>query len=427
MGRRIVIGRPARPARFPRPGEPIVPRLLREVVLRRQPTAAPPGAEGDLLNSRNLGAEAWKNLPAERCFRLGMAVVDRVQTRLQGLPAHVLDAPLPDPATALTFRIERRTANTLRRAIADGAEGVWTLKRYLTIPRFGGRAVVDLLAAAEANGGGANAREIVAERISDRALAIVARELPISEKRVNEDLAACGAPTPFELRALVRSTVARGQIAPFHVLEIGGARIALRLSQLSAARTTYRIAVRSIQSWGATTIASVAALIDAVPGRENATSFVEKVLVDLPAFRWIDRNNGWFWFVGRANPLVDDLRRILSVTPRLPVPRLWNALFHIRPGGSPAPETLGRICAEIPGARVVAGELVFDGRFEQSAHLSETEVQLVTTLQAAGGSLQLIELRKAIHGMGLSWTPASRALRTSPLFTTSGEGLVRLL
>src|SRR3954471_7240338 len=157
MGRQILIGRPARPARparFPRPGEPIAPRLLREVILSRQPTTAAPGAEGDLLSSRNLGPDAWKNLPPERCFQLGMAVVDRVQTRLEGLPAHVLDAPLPDPATALTFKLERRTANTLRRALSAGAEGPWTLKRYLNVPRFGGRAVVDLLAAAEAPGGG---------------------------------------------------------------------------------------------------------------------------------------------------------------------------------------------------------------------------------------------------------------------------------
>ncbi len=426
MGRQIRIGRPARSARFPRPGEPIVPRLLREVVLHRQPTSLP-GAEGDLLNSRNFGAEAWKNLPPDQCLRLGMAVVDRVQTRLQGLPAHLLETSLPDPATALTFRLEVRTANTLRRAIADGAEGPWTLARYLKVPRFGGRAVVDLLAAAEANGGGASAREIVAERISDRALAIVASQLPISEKRVNEDLTACGAPTSFDLRDLVRSTVGRGQIALFHVLEIGGARIALRLSQLSAARTVYRVAVRSNQSWGATTVASVAALVEAVPGTESAASFVEQVLVDLPAFRWIDRSNGWFWFVDRPNPLLDDLRRILSVTSRLPVPRLWRALFHARRGGSPAPETLGRICREIPGARIAAGELLFDGRLDRTVYLNKTESRLVTTLETAGGSLPLTDLRKSIQAMGLSWTPASQAVRSSPLFTTSSDGLVHLL
>jgi hypothetical protein len=427
MGRQIVIGRPARPARFPRPGEPIVPRLLREVILSRQPTTAAPGAEGDLLNSRNLGPDAWKNLPPEKCFQLGMAVVDRVQTRLEGLPAHVLDAPLPDPATALTFRLERRTANTIRRALNDGAAGPWTLKRYLNVPRFGGRAVVDLLAAAEAHGGGASAREIVADRIADRALTIIARQLPISEKRVNEDLLACGAPSSFDLRDLVRSTVGRGQLALFHVLEIGDARIALRLSQLSAARSAYRVAVRSIHSWGATTIQSVASLIETVPGSKSTESFVEQLLVDLPAFRWIDRSNGWFWFVGRPNRLIDDLRRILSVTSRLAVPRLWNALFHIRRGGAPAPETLGRLCAEIPRARIAGGELVFDGHLERSEHLTEEEVRLVTILEGAGGSLPLPQLRRTIHGMGLSWTPASHSLRTSPLFTTSEDGPVRLL
>jgi hypothetical protein len=397
------------------------------VILSGHPAAAPTGAEGELLNSRHLGPEAWKSFPPDKCLRMGMAVVDRVQTRLQGLPGHLLDAPLPDPATALTFRIERRTANTLRRAIEDGAQGPWTLKRYLNLPRFGGRAVVDLLAAAEANGGGANAREIVAERISDRALTIIARHLPISERRVNEDLAACGAPTPFDLRDLMRSTVGRGQIALFHVLEIGGARIALRLSQLSAARTAYRVAARSIQSWGATTVESVAALVDPVPGTESTESFVEQVLVDLPAFRWIDRSNRWFWFVGRPNPLLDDLRRILSVTSRLPVARVWSALFHVRPGGAPALETLGRICRELPGARIADGDLSFDGSLDRSVTLTDTENRLVTTLEAAGGSLPAAELRRAIQAMGLSWTPASHSVRKSPLFTTSEDGLVRLL
>jgi hypothetical protein len=356
-----------------------------------------------------------------------MAVVDRVQTRLPGLPPHVLEVPLPDPATALTFRLERRTANTLRRAVDERAPGPWTLGRYLKLPRFGGRAVVDLLAAAEANGGGAKAREIVAERISDRALTIIARELPISERRVNEDLAACGAPAPCDLRELVRSTLRRGQAAPFHVLEIGGARIALRLSQLSAARAAYRLAVRSIQSWGAATIASLALRVDGVPGSESTESFVEQVLVDIPAFRWIDRSNGWFWFIGRPNPLLHDLRKILSVTSRLPVPRLWRALFHIRRGGAPAPETLGRVCGEIPGARVIAGELIYEGRLDRSVHLTETENQLVTTLAAAGGSLPLGDLRRAVRSGGRSWAPASHSVRRSPLFTTSDEGVVHLL
>jgi hypothetical protein len=404
-----------------------VPHLLREIVTGRHRVVTPAGAESDLLSSGDLGADAWTRLPAERCRRLGMAVVDRVQTRLEGLPDSILETPLPDPATALTFRIELRTANTLRRAMASGTEGPWTLRRYLGVRRFGGRAVVDLLAAAEANGGGAKASEIVAERISDRAIAIIARQLPISEKRVNGDLAGYGVATPFDLPALARSTVRRGRTAPFQVIEIGGARLAVRLLQVTAARAAYRISARSVQGWGATTIAGVADLLGTVPGSERTDSFVEQLLVDVPAFRWIDRQNGWFWFVGRSNPLLDDLRKILSVTSRLPVSRLWNALFHVRPGRSPAPGTLDRICVEIPGARIVAGELSYSGRLDRSRHLGATEERLVAILEAAGGSLSGAGLRKELHAQGLSWTPAAQLVRSSPLFTTSSEGLVRLL
>jgi hypothetical protein len=428
MGRQISVVRPVRTASFPRPGEPIVPRLLRELVVSRHQTVAPVETESDLLASPHLGPEAWTRLPAERCRRLGMAVVDRVQTRLNGLPARILDAPLPDPSTALTFRIERRTANTLRRIVSDGwVEGPWTLRRYLGVRRFGGRAVVDLLAAAEANGGGATASEIVAERILDRTLTIIARQLPISEKRINEDIAGYGVPALLDLRTLARSTVRRGRIAPFQVMEIGGARVAVRLSQVTAARTAYRIASRAVQGWGAATIGAVSAQIGTVPGSESTDSFVEQVLVDLPAFRWIDRRNGWFWFAGHSNPLLEDLRKIFCVAPRISLVRLCRALFRGRPGPWPSLEALPRICAEVPGARVSGSELILDGPLDRSIHLSESENWLVTTLEAAGGKLPSTQLRARMGEIGRLRAPMAHLLRHSPLFATSGGGLVRLL
>ena len=52
----------------------------------------------------------------------------------------------------------------------------------------------------------------------------------------------------------------------------------------------------------------------------------------------------------------------------------------------------------------------------------------MTILESAGGALPLAELRRAIQSIGLSWTPASQAVRKSPLFSTSADGtVVRLL
>ena len=256
---------------------------------------------------------------------------------------------------------------------------------------------------------------------------IIARQLPISEKRVNEDLAGYGVPTPLDLRALARSTVRRGRIAPFQVMVIGDVPVAVRLSQVTAARTAYRIAARAVRGWGAVTIGAVSAQVGTVPGSASTESFVEQVLIDLPAFRWIDRRNGWFWFVGHPNPLLDDLRRILCVAPRIALARLYGAQFRARPGPWPSLEALPRICAEIPGARVSGDELIFDGRLDRSVHLSESENWLVTTLEAAGGTLPSAQLRARMAESGLPRTPIAHLLRCSPLLANSREGLVRLV
>ncbi len=75
MGRRSVTGGSVRPAPFPRPGEPIVPRLLEEVVAGRR--AAPGDHALDLVRASELGATVWRHHPEETCRQLAM---------LRGLP-----------------------------------------------------------------------------------------------------------------------------------------------------------------------------------------------------------------------------------------------------------------------------------------------------------------------------------------------------
>src|SRR4051812_47409944 len=137
--------------RYPRFGEPIVPRLLRELIVDRR---APAPYEGDAalahLLRTDLGPHAWQRFSAEICHRLSLAVVDRVQTRLGSLSDLVCETVLPPPEVAVRLALEPRTVNVLRRAIHRGhAAGVWTLRRYLALSRFGARALVDLLAAVE--------------------------------------------------------------------------------------------------------------------------------------------------------------------------------------------------------------------------------------------------------------------------------------
>ena len=50
---------------YPRPGEPIVPRLLRPLVLERYPGSFATDPDSLLLARDELGADAWQRLPPE--------------------------------------------------------------------------------------------------------------------------------------------------------------------------------------------------------------------------------------------------------------------------------------------------------------------------------------------------------------------------
>ena len=173
--------------RYPRFGEPIVPRLLRELIVDwRGP--APYDGDADLahLLRTDLGPDAWRRFSPEICHRLSLAVVDRVQTRLGGLSALVRETVLLPPEGVVRLALEPRTVNVLRRAMQRGqTAGAWTLGRYLSLNRFGARALVDLLAALEAQGGPSSSedadRPLDAVALVGRLLATLAPRLPLAE------------------------------------------------------------------------------------------------------------------------------------------------------------------------------------------------------------------------------------------------------
>jgi len=424
--------------RYPRPGEPILPRLLRPLVIDRRP-AAFLDADSALLARSALGPEAWTLLPPETCRRLSQLVVDRVQTRVAALPDVVLTSPLPEPRLALALPLERRTINTIRRALGDRSSvGPWTVERYRGLDRFGGRALVDLVAAVEGRAGWV---EPVAEakvttggegkwsaRALDEAIALLTGHLPISEQQASSELIRSGlAVGPVDVREIARAAVALGRRAPFQVIELGDSRVIVKLSDLTTARTAYRIAVRAVQGWGTATIRAVAAQLRVVVQAVVATSFVERVLQGISSFRWLDQKEGWFWFTQRCNPLVDNLKKVFSVATRLPVTRVWNALFRTRSGPPPSVEAIEQICAEVPEAQLTGSDVFVERQFDRAAHLGETEDRVARLLEAKPAGMSGREVRGAARAAGLPWTPVLRMLRFSPVVEGPSDGLYRLV
>ena len=266
-----------------------VPRLLRPLVIERRPSSHSDG-DNELLSRFDLGPEAWSLLPAETCRRLSMLVVDRVQTRVEALPEQALKMPLPDPDAALKLPIERRTANTLRRESREARRDRGRSRRYLGLRRFGGRALVDLLAAMEAAGVAAPglieaphaavAGEMLSERALDAALALVAKHLPLSEEQAQQTLIGAGVSTvPIDIGELSHIAVRLGRNAPFHIIDVAGTRMIVRLADVTAARASYRIALRTVQGWGTATVRAVASQVRAAVHAVVEASFVEQMLM----------------------------------------------------------------------------------------------------------------------------------------------------
>jgi hypothetical protein len=345
---------------------------------------------------------------------------------------------LPDPSGVLDLPLEHRTVNTLRRAAAMSSAGNWTVQRYLELPRFGGRALVDLLAAVEANHEpvplGTASVDDQGEHDAgswspagvDRLLRNIAGGLPTTEAQLNARLIREGAiASPLDVEDLLRSAAALGRPVPLRVIVLRGSRVVVRLSELTVARTAYRIASRAMHDWGADTVQAVTTKVRLATDATIGGTFVEQLLTGLTAFRWLQRRTGWFWFVHPTNPLLVNLRKILCVATRVPVTRLMLALFRDR--SHPSIEALQAICASVPGARVEGGLLAIDRPLERAAHLNPSEARIVSLLEAAGGSLPASQIRQLVRGIGLPWTSVRRMLHCSPVFEQAHLGSFQLV
>jgi hypothetical protein len=118
--------------RYPRPAGVVVPGALIEICRKSHL----PGA-GEVAPASSEGRR-----------QMGREVVQIVARALRRLPQATLELEMPHPRVALALAIEDRTRNAIERLLPlIGKQPTWTVARYLEIPQFGARCLVDLLAA----------------------------------------------------------------------------------------------------------------------------------------------------------------------------------------------------------------------------------------------------------------------------------------
>jgi hypothetical protein len=290
-------------------------------------------------------------------------------------PRTLLEQPLPHPVHVLDrIPLEARTIRVLRRQVATQPHtGAWTVGRYLAIPQFGGRAVVDLLASLEAAataGRRANPERqpAVAWRPAEsstpaaappaltrveRVVDVVRRRGPISEDQIAVELGRTDGDGPIDLVRLLRDATRAGQRPPFRVMQLGGTRVAVDAARVTTARAAYSIASRCVHYWGAVTVHRVAEQLEATLSTSVELAFLERLLSTLPSFEWLDRKSGWFWLRSRGNRVRKALRATLAADGRVSLARFAVVLRTGKAGPDPLPPAvLGRMALDLPDVRV---------------------------------------------------------------------------
>jgi hypothetical protein len=285
----------------------------------------------------------------------GREVVLRVSRSMRRLTPDFLSLEMPHPSAVLrTLPIEDRTRGVLDRLLPVLAkEPAWTVGRYLRIPQFGARCLVDLLAAYEET-----ARSTASAELSPEPVAAGVIAVGIDTGRLDDISRLLPSLLPMSSAELVRLLVDEGLATvdltlehlaevyrgldrqpPFRVVECGGIDIALGNDTNGFSATVVAAAVRLVSHWGLSSVASLVERVGVLRSAPTSRAFVCRVLVALPRLRWLDSTMKWFSFLGDRSRLARGIARVFAVARSVPFHELRRALGRGRardqavPGG----------------------------------------------------------------------------------------------
>jgi len=378
----------------------------------------------------------------ERRALVGAMVVETVRRRFADLPREIGALSLPDPDAALGGLL---VGAPTRKALlcARGwktSDSAWTVDRYVAVPSFGARSLVDLLAAREEAAAGGSARaEIEHGRVEgDVSLPIdparleeVSRfleaHLPLPSPELGPALQAAGlAARPVSPEEIVRSYETYGRPAPFRLVRRGGAEIATTGPAQEIASAIISTATSFISWWGMGTVQSVMARVGTLKSAPHDAGTIRRVLAGIPQLRWLDESREWFSLRSGTNRLTILVRKVFTFVSRIARGELIRTLLKGQiPGFHPPAPVLERYLADVADCRF-EGEFVRPRPAEQALALTAAERVLIDALRAGGGELPMTHLKSNLRSELPPWK-IRHTVDSSPLFLRSERGTVRLI
>jgi hypothetical protein len=384
----------------------------------------------------------------KQCGREIVLLVARAQ---RCLPRAVIDLEMPHPSTVLhALPIEDRTRGVLDRLLPlISREPLWTVGRYLRIPHFGARCLVDLLAAQEesaahldlsraivpgspaaleSDGGVVPLTGVDFGRLDDIAR-VLEQSMPIAGADLGRLLIQEGLATERVTLGHLASAYRRlGRPAPFLVITCDGLEIAVARSNHGFAATVTATAARLISQCGLSTVASLVRRVGMHRSAATSRSLVCRLLVALPRLRWLDAAMEWFSFLGDRSHLARRITKVFAVADRVPIRELRAALRKGQPRALRVPATvLERYLCEIAGCAIEPEGVHVCVRDQHAVKLAGDEALVAKLLSGGRPQLAITELTDLASSASVPPARVRRVLLSSPLFLRTRGEQVRLV
>lgn len=267
--------------------------------------------------------------------------------------------------------------------------------------------------------------------VLDRALAFIAHRLPLAADRLKAELDEAGISRrglSLEIIQQAANFLAREPV--FELVAVGETRLAIPAGTAAIPRIVIQVAKRAVLSYGATTIADIAAECAEQCGQKVDPALVVETLETLGDFKWLDQKHGWFQLECLPQyGLPNMVEKIVSVTGQIDVGRLRGAIDRYRRTGrrTPPGRVLLEFCRQMPGIRTEGNMIIADPPLDWQKVLGGVEAGMVRVLKEHGPVLERGEFEEHCIRNGMNRFSFNAIIMCSPVITQYGRSVYGLL
>jgi hypothetical protein len=268
-----------------------------------------------------------------------------------------------------------------------------------------------------------------------RSIAVAEQSLPILESELCEALLnAKLCFVRFSCEALVSAAAVFMETPPFELVRFGIKDGLVKSGTADGINHLALTAENLMQIRGCANILELTDHAREIFGPNTSQNFTEAIIRTGIRFEWLDQDSGWFWYMPNrsrgSNRLIDQIKRIMAVTPSVSLQELRAAIRrnHRWGGFAPPLKVLAAVCKRLFFIRV-DGEAVLriPSMPQWEEVLGSHEATLMSIFRASAPLLRREELVARCRHRGIKESIIKQMMSRSAILTMPVPGMYALV